>query len=145
MKFHYRVRGIIIVEGKVLLAHQKGAGNTFLPGGHIESGEGAEAALARELFEEIGRNAIIGKFVGAVEHVFPEGEPSNHEINLVFEADVSGLVITTAPQSLEDHIEFLWCMLTTQALQRHNLQPSPLIACLSNWGRRWGGYWGTTI
>ena len=54
MEFHYRVRGIIIVDGKVLLAHQIEASNTFLPGGHIESGEGAQAALVRELYEETG-------------------------------------------------------------------------------------------
>ena len=35
MKFHYLARGIILENEKVLLAHQKGAENTFLPGGHI--------------------------------------------------------------------------------------------------------------
>ena len=66
MKFHYLVRGIIIADGKVLLAHQKGADNTYLPGGHIESGEGAEDALIREIEEEIGKIAIVERFIGAV-------------------------------------------------------------------------------
>jgi ADP-ribose pyrophosphatase YjhB (NUDIX family) len=46
MIFHYVARGIVFVNGKVLLAHQKGADNPFLPGGHIEFGERAELALA---------------------------------------------------------------------------------------------------
>jgi hypothetical protein len=32
IKFHYLVRGILFADGKILLAHQTGAGNTFLPG-----------------------------------------------------------------------------------------------------------------
>ena len=54
MVFHYIVRGIIFLNGKVLLAHQKGAANSFLPGGHIGMGEKAEVALIREISEEIG-------------------------------------------------------------------------------------------
>ncbi len=57
MKFHYLVRGIVFEDGKVLLAHQKGADHTFLPGGHIENGEKAETDLIRELEEEIGKKA----------------------------------------------------------------------------------------
>jgi len=54
------------VNGKVLLAHQRGTGNTFLPGGHIGKGEKADAALIREMYEEIGETAIVKQFIGAV-------------------------------------------------------------------------------
>ena len=33
---HILVRGVVIVDGHVLLAHAKDAANTFLPGGHVE-------------------------------------------------------------------------------------------------------------
>ena len=84
--FHYLARGVIITDGKVLLAHQVGADNTFLPGGHIESRERADAALAREIYEEIGLKATVKRFVGAIEHAWPEGSMENHELNLVFES-----------------------------------------------------------
>jgi 8-oxo-dGTP pyrophosphatase MutT (NUDIX family) len=143
MKFHYKARGIIVVDGYVLLAHQIGAGNTFLPGGQIESGEGAESALVREIYEEIGKKATVKRFVGAVEHMFPEDRLDNHELNLVFEVEIPELDTSKPPQSLEDHIEFIWS--EPSALERHNLQPYPLIECLTNWNADLKAYWGTTF
>lgn len=91
IKFHYLVRGIICIGDNFLLAHQIGADNTFLPGGHIGESEKAEHGLIREIEEEIGKMAIIKRFVGAVEHVWPAAGVDNHEINLLFEVDVPGL------------------------------------------------------
>ena len=53
--FHYLARGVILIDGKLLLAHQIDADNTFLSGGHIRSEEKAEVALALEKQEEIGQ------------------------------------------------------------------------------------------
>ena len=66
MKFHYLARGIILDKGKVLLAHQKGAEHTFLPGGHIElglplqgkrlQGDGAVGAADQHVRADAGAN-----------------------------------------------------------------------------------------
>ena len=69
--FHYLARGIVMADGRVLVAHQIGADNTFLPGGHINTGEGAEQALAREIEEEIGVRPTVKRFLGAVECAWP--------------------------------------------------------------------------
>ncbi len=42
IKFHYLVRGVIRSGEHFLLAHQIGADNTFLPGGHVGEYERAE-------------------------------------------------------------------------------------------------------
>jgi 8-oxo-dGTP diphosphatase len=143
MEFHYLVRAIIVADGKVLLAHQKGAGNTYLPGGHVDLGERAESALVREIKEEIGKTAIVRRFIGAVEHTWTEANEANHEINLVFEVEVPGLTSTTTPASLESHLEFIWS--DPADLKSHNLQPYPLIACLRNLESGYRGFWGTSI
>lgn len=143
MKVHYLVRGIIFADGNVLLAYQIGASNTFLPGGHIESGEGAESALVREIYEEIGMKATVKRFVGAVEHVLPEDRFGDRAINWIFEVEIPGLDSAKPPQSREDHLEFIWA--EPSALARHNLQPYPLIECLTSWNTNRKGFWGTTL
>jgi 8-oxo-dGTP diphosphatase len=141
MIFHYLARGVILMNGKVLLAHQIGANNTFLPGGHIELGERAELALARELAEEIGKQAITKQFIGAVEWLWTDNNQTNHEINLIFEAVVPGLDSDEPPRSQESHLEFIWSK--PAELRANNLKPDPLIECLTTWERGYRGYWGS--
>ncbi|MCK5248144.1 NUDIX domain-containing protein, partial [Candidatus Bipolaricaulota bacterium] len=143
IKFHYLVRGIIRIGDKFLLAHQVGADNTFLPGGHIGECERAEHALIRGIEEEIGKTAVIKRFVGAVEHVWTAASENNHEVNLLFEVEVPDLDPTSPPRSHEEHLEFLWA--TSSSLISHNLQPVALIECLSHWREEYEGYWETSI
>ncbi len=141
--FHYLARGIIFLDGKFLLAHQVGAGNTFLPGGHIRHGEKADLALVREIQEEIGLKATVKRFVGAVEYAWPKDSLENHEINLLFEVEIPNLKSDVVPLSLEDHLEFIWS--DPIDLEKHNLQPHPLVQCLTSWGNDHEGYWGTSL
>ncbi|MEM7366674.1 MAG: GNAT family N-acetyltransferase, partial [Pseudomonadota bacterium] len=123
------VRGVIVVQNTLLVAQQRGASNTFLPGGHIETGEPATIALVREFSEEMGINDVrVGAFLGAVEHAWPDESPQNYQINLVFE--VQSLVLDAMairgepPTSREAHLQFFWVPL--DELSRHNLLPPPM-------------------
>jgi 8-oxo-dGTP diphosphatase len=141
VKFHFLARGIVFLNGKVLLAHMKGADNTFLPGGHIELGERAETALLREIREEIGKDAVVRRFVGAVECAYPDAGQEHHEINLLFELQVPGLDPNHAPESHESHLEFLWSL--PEELTDHYLLPAPMIDCLAAWEHGYRGDWGS--
>ena len=70
--------GVLVdVAGKVLIAQRPegkiAAGKWEFPGGKIEPGESPEAALARELNEELGIEATIGSRVTHIRHNYRHG------------------------------------------------------------------------
>lgn len=58
-RFNYRVCGIMIYENKILAMHDENAPYFYLPGGRVELHETAEAAVLRELKEELEIDAEI--------------------------------------------------------------------------------------
>lgn len=114
------VRAVIRRDGQLLVARQHRKSWLFLPGGHVEPGERVEAALARELGEELGTEAKIAGFLGAVEHGYIEDGTTHHEINLVFEV----VITATEPVSQEDHLEFHW--LPLDQLAEADVRPGAL-------------------
>lgn len=71
------VAGLILVEGKFLICqrtrHQPFPLKWEFPGGKIEPGEQPEAALIRELEEELGILAEIGPRVALIRHSYGSG------------------------------------------------------------------------
>jgi len=130
-------RAVCIRGGKLLLCRSARGGRIrYLPGGHIEFRETARAALARELKEELGLPARIGRFLGCCEHTFVQkGEP-HAEINLVFRADLPDLATDRDPPAREDWIRFFWHPL--DRLDEAGLEPAPLRGVLAVWLRRPG-------
>jgi 8-oxo-dGTP pyrophosphatase MutT (NUDIX family) len=98
------VRAVIRRDDQILLARQRTRSWSFLPGGHVEPGERVEAALVRELAEELATEATIVGFDGVVEHGYVENDITHHELNVVFEVDIAN----GKPVSQEDHLEFHW-------------------------------------
>lgn len=117
-------RAVIICDGKLLLVHRKGASNTFLPGGHIEEGETAAAALERELVEEIGPDTgPVGRFLAVVEHRYINRNMEVTEINLLFETGAGALDSGKTPVSPEAHLGFRWVPCTAETLAAQVLEP----------------------
>ncbi|MGH2374380.1 MAG: NUDIX domain-containing protein [bacterium] len=124
-------RAVVAADGRLLLVRKKGESYTFLPGGHVDFGEPAETALARELQEELGTAASVGRFLGAVENCFTNAGGQWHELNLVFAANLPDVTGTAAVASREPHLEFLWQ--PAGQLADQNLQPSVLWWLVPHW------------
>ena len=56
-KFNYRVCAIIINDGKILAMKDYRTPYYYLPGGRVQMGETAEAAVLREVLEELNIEA----------------------------------------------------------------------------------------
>lgn len=93
-----RVAAYAVVEqrGKILLTHwRRGHLHGWtLPGGGIEDGEDPRDTVVREVFEETGLDAHVGRLIGVDSRVmvredFAEGEtPELHTIRIVYRATV---------------------------------------------------------
>jgi 8-oxo-dGTP pyrophosphatase MutT (NUDIX family) len=130
----------------VLLVKQIDRDYTFLPGGHVNFGESAADALKREIFEELGLDSNVGRFVGASEHHFINDGKPGHEINLLFEIHIHGLTPQNPPHSLETNLIFLFHDITR--LEDIKFEPFSLRDKLHHWLKRDNGIicpWASTF
>ncbi len=141
-KFHFLVRGLILVEQYVLVAQALGTNFMFLPGGHAESGEGLRNALARECREELGVGCTVRGYLGAVEYTWEdERNVPHYEVNHVFEVSTP-LAPPTAVESLEPQFQFRWASL--DALEAIDLRPDPLPYLIRRWAAGDSSVWWET-
>lgn len=133
---HVLARAVVLDQEHILLCKTRDLPISFyfLPGGHIEHGESAEAAVLRELLEESGTQCRIKRFLGCLEHSFEPGHNSichNHEYNFFFEAESDLLKIQNPLARMEDHIELVW--LPLHEINSIDFRPEPLKTLLPEW------------
>ena len=87
--FSYRVAGICVREGRVLLQTTTGEDRSFaFPGGHVSFGETNAQTLIREFREEIGAEISVGELKWVAEVFFPWGKRPCHQICLYYMVEI---------------------------------------------------------
>jgi ADP-ribose pyrophosphatase YjhB (NUDIX family)/RimJ/RimL family protein N-acetyltransferase len=81
--FNLRVAAVITRGDQVLLCTVEGLGYWFLPGGRVRFGEPSDAALTRELAEELGHDLPGAKLALVVENIFGR-QSVQHEIGFYY-------------------------------------------------------------
>lgn len=91
-KFNYRVAGIILHENRILAMQDERSPYYYLPGGRVKLGETAEAAVIREIQEELNLNVKIDRPLWLNQSFFTEDVDRlhYHELCLYFLIDFSG-------------------------------------------------------
>lgn len=137
--FSYRVAGILIHDGKVLLQKPRNDDGYAFPGGHVGFGETSIEALIRELKEELGMEVkVLGlRFVGEV--FFSWNHKPCHQISLFYEVDfatipdfllASSFLMKDSTENEEYSVEFHWVPLSQ--IDRLPLYPASTKSLLTN-------------
>jgi 8-oxo-dGTP diphosphatase len=131
-------RGVMIHSNRILLCRNVKNAYHFLPGGHVEFGEPASAALAREFMEECGLPVVVRDLLLTHEHIYARKSGPRHEVNLVFhvehlEVSTSGARVRV--ESKEPKIEFDWIALSE--LDKIELRPTTMRQWLVERSVKW--------
>ncbi len=145
--FLYRVGGIAVDQGRVLLHRSEFDRFWAIPGGRIGVGETSADALAREMLEETGSDVQVGRLLWVVENFFrfaPLDQPptdsahiDHHELGLYLEMQLppelteaeafTGTELTGTPD--EFTLEFRW--FPQSSVDQLDIRPRPLRQALS--------------
>lgn len=134
----FLARGVCVLDGMLLLCYGRRSGVRYLPGGHVEFGEQARHALAREMLEETGIEAQVGRFLGCCEHAFVQEGVPRSELNMVFEMRLPGVSAREEVNASESWIGFQWQSL--EKLDESGMEPAVLRKALPGWLKSPGGH-----
>lgn len=87
--FSYRVAGICVHDGKVLLQTTTDDTAFAFPGGHVAFGETNAQTLIREFREEIGAEIAVKDLKWVAEVFFPWGKKPCHQICLYYMVELT--------------------------------------------------------
>lgn len=127
-RFNFRVAGIMIVAGHVLVCREDDDDYCMLPGGRIELGEDSRLSLTREIAEELDLPAEIGAMVATSESFYRRDGQDFHELGFFYDVALPGQGPNGAVPWLkrfdEGHdLSFYWVPLHDHSLEEFNLLP----------------------
>jgi len=86
--FSYRLAGILVIDGKVLLQRTLDDAGYAFPGGHAAFSETNAETLVREFKEEISADIVVGNLKWVAEISFSWQDKPCHQICLFYRIDL---------------------------------------------------------
>jgi ADP-ribose pyrophosphatase YjhB (NUDIX family) len=114
-----RVAGLVVRADQLLLVEHRKRGQRYwvLPGGRLQGNETLEAALRRELREELALEARVGQLVIVCETLAPD----RHVVNLIFQAEIGEGIAPRLDQ--RDPVLAGWQWVSAEQLPRLDFRP----------------------
>jgi ADP-ribose pyrophosphatase YjhB (NUDIX family) len=136
-RFNYRIVGVAIHDGSVLIHRAAQEPFWTLPGGRAEHGETAEQTIKREMLEELGTSIEVVRLLWLVENFFDFDGLNYHEVALYFLIRFppgSGLLNAKAFEAADAGVplKFKWVSIDPNELASLPLLPAFLPDGLAN-------------
>jgi 8-oxo-dGTP pyrophosphatase MutT (NUDIX family) len=128
--FNYRVAGVALQNGHVLICRDRADSFSLLPGGRVEFGETSFSALQREINEELQCSASPGELLFTAENFFEREGWEFHELAVYYRLILpQNFPFATSEPCLttddgECTLDFFWVPAESDALQEQNLYPA---------------------
>lgn len=128
-RFNYRVAGVAIRDGQVLVCREDDDDYCMLPGGRVEMGEPSAAALLREMAEELAMPVGVGPLLFTSESFYGREGDRYHELGFIYAIALPDDIRPGGQQPFlvredEGHLlQFSWLPLTGSALTEARLLP----------------------
>ena len=84
IRFNYRIAGVCLHNGRVLLHRAEHDDFWSLPGGRAELLENSKECIAREIFEETGYTISVERPLWFLECFFHDNDEQVHEISVIY-------------------------------------------------------------
>lgn len=127
--FSFRVAGLILRDGHVLVQQIPGEDFWAMPGGRAEIGETSGETIVREMQEELGCRVSVDRLLWSVENFFGDAEYRYHELGFYyllkledeFPFHPEDIVHTVLDGPTA--VQFRWLPATTEAFEANRVFP----------------------
>jgi 8-oxo-dGTP pyrophosphatase MutT (NUDIX family) len=134
-RFNLRAAAIVLNGTQVLLHQLDGDSFWCFPGGRVNGGELASAAVVRELQEELAEPVTCAELVWLVENFFTYRGVSHHEVGMYFRVQLapqSPLLAAPGPYfGTEGHARLTFAWFERSRLSELEIRPSFIAAALA--------------